>query len=206
MNNEMTADLEPASYHPLSILMHWLTVLLVLGILLSLGFAQWLGRGHAGFAFWMQTHSVLGQVTFVVSMLRLLVLNFYGAPKPCGVDEAQLLVAKIMHALLYGLIGFLACSGILLSIAYLAGQTVWGFTIPMTLNPAAMGLIRQLHGLVAMGFIFIAFAHGLYACAMHYFAGQVALRRLAVRDLSVVDAIAAPQSDAQYIQLEREQA
>ncbi|MBM5571981.1 MULTISPECIES: cytochrome b [Deefgea] len=206
MSNQAATGLEPSRYHPLSILLHWLTVLLVLGILLSLGLAHWLGRGHAGFAPWMQTHSLLGQATFVVSMLRLLVLNFYGAPPPCGVDEAQLLVAKIMHALLYGLIGFLACSGILLSIAYLAGQTVWGFAIPMTLNPAAMGLIRQLHGLVAMGFIFIAFAHGLYATAMHYFAGQVALRRLAVRDLSVVDAIVAPQIDVHYIQLEQEQA
>ncbi|MGL4996291.1 MAG: cytochrome b/b6 domain-containing protein [Deefgea sp.] len=206
MSIETTADLETASYHPLSILMHWLTVLLVLGILLSLGVAQWLGRGSTSFAFWMQTHSVLGQATFVVSMLRLLVLNYYGAPKPCGVDEAQLLVAKVMHALLYGLVGFLACSGVLLSIAYLAGQTVWGIAIPMTLNPAAMGLIRQLHALVAMGFIFIALAHGLYATAMHYFAGQIALRRLSVRDLKVVDAIAAPQIDAHYIQLEQERA
>ncbi len=206
MNDDISAELESASYHPFSILMHWLTVLLVLGILLSLGLAQWFGRGHASFAFWMQAHSVLGQATFVVSMLRLLVLNFYGAPKPCAADEAQLLVAKVMHALLYGLIGFLACSGILLSIAYLAGQTVLGVTVPMTLNPMAMGLIRQLHGLVAMGFIFIALAHGLYATAMHYFAGQVALRRLSVRDLKVIDAIAAPQIDAQYIQLEQERA
>jgi cytochrome b561 len=206
MNNEIGAELESASYHPFSILMHWLTVLLVLGVLLSLGLAQWLGRGSASFAFWMQAHSVLGQATFVVSMLRLLVLNYYGSPKPCGVDEAQRLVAKVMHALLYGLLGFLACSGILLSIAYMAGQTVFGLMVPMTLNPMAMGLIRQLHGLVAMGFIFIAFAHGLYATAMHYFAGQVALRRLSVRDLKVVDAIAAPQIDAQYIQLEQERA
>ena len=206
MNDQLIADLESANYHPLSILMHWLTVLLVLAIVFSLGVANWLGQGHVSFAFWMQTHSILGQVTFVVSLLRLLVLNFYGAPKPCGVDEAQLLVAKVLHALLYGLLGFLACSGILLSMAYMAGQIVLGVMIPMTLNPVAMGLIRQLHVLAAMGFIFIALAHGLFASAMHYFAGQIALPRLSVRDLKVVDAIAAPQIDTQYIHLEEERA
>lgn len=206
MKDENPVALESEAYHPVSILLHWLTVLLVLGVLLSLGVAQYLGRGSTSFSMWMQMHSILGLAVFGVSLLRLLVLNFYGAPQPCGVDEAQVLVAKIMHALLYGLIGFLACSGILLSIAYLAGQVVWGVTIPMTLNPIAMGLIRQLHELAAIGFIFIAFAHGLYASAMHYFAGQIALRRLAIHDLKVVDAIAAPKVDAHYIQFEQERA
>ncbi|WP_348944224.1 cytochrome b/b6 domain-containing protein [Chitinibacter sp. FCG-7] len=204
----MTPNIRPEAeqYHPFSVLMHWLTVLLVLGIVLALGLAQWFGRGSSAHAFWLQAHSVLGQMTFGVSLLRLLVLNHYGAPAPCGEDEAQVLVAKVMHALLYGLIGFLACSGVLLSVAYLAGQSVLGMTVPMTLNPQAMGFVRQLHVLVAMGFVFIALAHGLYASAMHYFAGRVALRRLAVRDLTVVDAIAAPQIDAHYIQLEQERA
>jgi cytochrome b561 len=198
------SDIETQEYHPMSVLMHWLTVVLVLGVLLALGLAQFLGRGHKYFAFWMQAHSILGQATFVVSLLRLLVLNYYGAPKPCAADEAQLLVAKVMHALLYGLVGFLACSGVLLSIAYLAGQSVLGMMVPMTLTPLAMGLIRQLHGLAAMGFVFIALAHGLYAVAMHYFAGQVALRRLSLRQLRVVDAIAAPQIDPHYARLEQE--
>ncbi|WP_373974563.1 cytochrome b/b6 domain-containing protein [Chitinibacter sp. SCUT-21] len=206
MNQSTHLAAEATRYHPTSILMHWLTVLLVLGILAALGAAHWLGRGSAMYAGLMQLHSILGQATFIVTLLRLLVLNYYGAPKPCGVDESQVLVAKVMHSLLYGLIGFLACSGILLSISYLAGQQMVGFTIPMTLNSQAMGLIRQLHGLVAMGFIFIAFAHALYAGAMHYFAGQVALRRLSVRDLKVVDAITAPQVDAKYIQFEQERA
>ncbi|WP_410498969.1 cytochrome b/b6 domain-containing protein [Chitinibacter sp. S2-10] len=199
-------ELTSVNYHPLSVLMHWLTVLLVLGIVLALALAQWLGRGSGAYAFWMQTHSVLGQMTFGVSLLRLLVLSHYRAPAPCGEDEAQVLVAKVMHALLYGLIGFLACSGVLLSVAYLAGQHVWGFVVPMTLNPQAMGLVRQLHTLVAMGFIFIAFAHGAYGCAMHYFAGRVALRRLSVSDLGVVDVISAPDADAQYALVEQERA
>ncbi len=199
------SDIETQEYHPVSVLLHWLTVALVLGIVMALGLAQFLGRGHVYFAFWMQAHSVLGQATFVVSLLRLLVLNYYGAPKPCGVDDAQVLVAKVMHALLYGLVGFLACSGVLLSIAYLAGQTIFGVMIvPMTLTPLAMGLIRQLHGLAAMGFVFIALAHGLYAAAMHYFAGHVALQRLSLRQLRMVDAIAAPQIDPHYVKLEQE--
>ena len=154
-------------YHPLSVAGHWIGGVLALACMLTLLFASILGRIHPVYDVLMRAHMWTGQGLFLINLLRLLVHSACGCPEPAGVDDAQKMASAALHALLYGLVGFLACTGILLMLAHAAGQQWFGITIPLVLAGGAVMLVAQCHQLAGLLLLFVTLGHIVMAIALH---------------------------------------
>lgn len=197
------ASMKTASrvYHPLSVLVHWSVVVLVVVSLVTIEMAVRLSSADALRAVLVRTHVISGQLLFLCNLVRLSIFSAFGTPVPDGQDFHQVHAMRFMHALLYGSVGFLACSGSLLALAYASGQTVLGFQIPLILSPMGMSSLRELHNLVSMIFIFFCFIHALASIAMHYFAGRTTLAKMRVEG-NMADYITNPEADKSYLRLD----
>ncbi len=188
-------------YHPLSVLIHWSVVVLVIVSIAAIEVAVRLSSADALRAILIRTHVISGQLLFLFNLVRLSIFSAFGTPAPDGQDFHQVHAMRFMHALLYGSIGFLACSGSLLALAYASGQTVLGFQIPLILSPMGMSSLRELHNLVSVIFIFLSLIHALAALAMHYFAGRTTLAKMRVEG-RLADYITNPEADKSYLRLD----
>ena len=195
----MKTDLR--NYHPLSVLIHWAVVVMVVVSFISIEIAIRLSRSDALRGMLIKTHIVAGQLLFLLNLIRLSIFSAFGTPVPDGRDFHQVHAMRFMHALLYGSIGFLACSGSLLAVAYAAGQTVLGIQIPMILSPIGMSSLRELHSAVSIAFIFFSFVHAIGAIAMHYFAGRATLTKMRVEG-KVSDYITSPETESAYLRID----
>ncbi|UXY16869.1 cytochrome b/b6 domain-containing protein [Chitiniphilus purpureus] len=193
----MSSVAHPARYHPLSVLLHWGTAGLVL---LTLGSALVLARfppAPSLRAVLLDVHLIAGQLLFLAQLLQLMLFSAFGTPTPDGLDAQQVHVARVLHALLYGTVGFLACSGTLLALAYAAGKPVLGWKVPVLLSGPAVGLLRQVHGMAGLCFVVFCAAHAVFACCMHYLGKRGTLRKMAIEG-ALVDYLAAPEPVAGY--------
>lgn len=189
------------AYHPLSVLIHWAVVALVLVCLVTIAVATRLPRVDALRAVLIKSHVISGQLLFLFNLIRLSIFSAFGTPAPVGQDFHQVHAMRFMHALLYGAVGFLACSGTLLAISYAAGQTVFGLHVPLILSPMGMAALRDLHNLVSMAFVFFCLIHAAASLAMHYFAGRTTLARMRV-DSALTDYITPPETEKNYLRLD----
>jgi cytochrome b561 len=153
-------------YHPLSVAGHWIGGVLALACMLTVLFASIFGRIHPIHDELMRAHMWSGQGLFLINLLRLLVHSACGCPEPAGVDDSQKMASAALHALLYGLIGFLACTGILLLLAQAAGQQWLGLTIPLVLAGGAVMLVAQCHQLAGLLLLFVTLGHIVMAIAL----------------------------------------
>jgi cytochrome b561 len=154
-------------YHPLSVAGHWIGGVLALVCMLTVLIASILGRIHPIHDELMRAHMWSGQGLFLINLLRLLVHSACGCPEPAGVDDSQKMASAALHALLYGLVGFLACTGILLLLAHAAGQQWFGVTVPLVLAGGAVMLVAQCHQLAGLLLLFVTLGHILFAIALH---------------------------------------
>ncbi|WP_028454472.1 cytochrome b/b6 domain-containing protein [Chitinilyticum litopenaei] len=190
----MTLSTSPA-YHPLSILLHWLVALLAGACGVSALLLGWGGSGLSRAAL-LGAHVVTGQLLFLLNLLRLTVFSRFGTPAVDGCDAQQQLVARCLHALLYGAVGFLACTGTLLMLAYAAGNVWLGWQVPLLLAPSALALMRELHGMASMIFVALCLLHALYAVALHCFARTGTLARMQPEQEALAYLLAPVEDDA----------
>lgn len=188
-------------YHPFSVLIHWAVVLSVVVCFGTIMVALRLSGADPWRPLLIKTHIISGQLLFLFNLIRLSIFSAFGTPVPDGLDFHQVHAMRFLHALLYGAVGFLACTGSLLALAYAAGQTVLGWQVPMIMSPLAMASVRELHGTVSVIFIFIALVHAGASLAMHYFSGRSTLAKMRIRG-SVVDYITSPGGEKGYLRLD----
>lgn len=182
------------NYHPLSVLMHWASAILVVVCIVAIMSATRLPRFEASRLFLIRLHEVSGALVFALNLLRLAFFHAFGTPSPAGEDVHQVHVARCLHVLLYGTVGFLAVSGALIALNLAAGTSIFGLELPMLLSASGLGLLRQLHQTAGMIFIFICFAHALAGLAIHYLGERETLQRMKI-DAQPVDYISAPETD-----------
>ncbi|TJZ73335.1 cytochrome b [Chitiniphilus eburneus] len=198
----MSQSAAPARYHPLSVLMHWATALFALvavGSILVLTQFDLSGpaRGTLG-----TIHMVSGQAMFLLQLLQLLLFSAFGTPVPDGMDPHQVHVARFLHAVLYGTVGFLACSGTLLAVSQAAGNVVLGWRVPLLLNGQGLTALREVHAMAGFFFVVFCGAHVMLALGMHYFGRRATLQKMAVEG-ELVDYLAAPRQDGGYARIDR---
>lgn len=188
-------------YHPLSVLIHWAVVLLVMVSFIAIEIAIRLSRADPMRAVLLKTHIISGQLLFLFNLVRLSIFSAFGTPVPDGQDFHQVHVMRFMHALLYGSVGFLACSGSLLALSYAAGQFVFGMQIPMILSPIAMASLRELHNGVSMMFVFLCLIHAAASIAMHFFSGRKTLVKMRIEG-EASDYITSPDTPKTYLRID----
>lgn len=188
------------AYHPLSVLIHWSVVGLVLVCFASIQVATRLSGADPLRSVLMVTHVISGQLLFLLNLIRLAIFSSFGTPVADGLDFHQAHALRCLHALIYGTIGFLACSGSLLALAYAAGQTVFGIEIPLVLTPLALSSLRELHGFVSVFFILLCLIHALASLGMHLFSGCGTLAKMRIHG-KAGDYITSPKTES-YLKLD----
>lgn len=189
------------NYHPLSVLFHWAAAVLVVISLVAIQVGIRLPRMDPNRAILINTHVFSSVGVFILNLIRLSIFSTFGTPVPDGHDFHQVHAARFMHVILYGAIGFLACTGTILTVAYAAGQVVLGVKIPLILTVSAMTMIRELHGAVSNAFLLFMLVHAAGSIAMHYFGRRTTLTKMSVKT-EVADYIAAPETEKNYLRLD----
>ncbi|WP_373974781.1 cytochrome b/b6 domain-containing protein [Chitinibacter sp. SCUT-21] len=189
-------------YHPLSLAGHWLAAALAVLCMLTVLLASILGRRHPAHDVLMLTHMWSGQGLFLVNLLRLLVLSTFGQPAPAGLNEDQKMGSAVLHALLYGLVGFLACSSALMLLAQAAGQQWLGMTIPLLLTGGAVMLVAQCHQLAGILLVFVTLAHIAMAYALHVKGEESVLSRMTPKGRAL-DYLTSQQGEDNYARIDR---
>lgn len=189
-------------YHPLSLLGHWLAAAMAIICMLTILFASLLARRHPAYDALMLAHIWSGQGLFLVNLLRLLVLSTFGHPAPAGLNEDQKMGSSVLHSLLYGLVGFLACSSALMLLAQAAGQQWLGMTIPLLLTGGAVMLVAQCHQLAGILLVFVTLAHIAMAYALHVKGEESVLSRMTPKGRAL-DYLTSQEGEDNYARIDR---
>jgi cytochrome b561 len=159
-------------YDPLTLVLHWLTVALVLTLWSIAQLWDWLPRGSAPRHAAQALHVSLGLVFILVLATRLLWRATAGrrlAPPPG--PRSLVLAARAMHGALYLLLVAMAISG---PLNRSAGGDPLGFFGLFTLPPllakdkALAESINDVHGTIATIILILAGLHAAAALAHHY--------------------------------------
>jgi cytochrome b561 len=172
----------PHQYGLISILLHWLVALTLVG-LFALGlwmveltyYDEWYKRAP-------DLHKSVGITLFGVMLLRLLwrIVN----PRPGAVSTAsrtEQRVAHTVHWLLYGLVFAVMLAGYLISTADGRAIEVFGlFNVPALVTgiPNMEDSAGQAHLVLAISLISLATLHALAALKHHFFDRDQTLRRM----------------------------
>jgi cytochrome b561 len=173
-NDTMTA---PFHYGHPTVLLHWLTALLVAA---GWGLGQVVDLFGPGFeAPIRSTHILLGLTLAVVLAVRIVVrLTSAGATPP---EEPGLLAraAKLGHGALYLLMVAVVAFGV--TLAWSRGTDVFGlfrFAAEPLGSRALRGTFKELHELAANALVIVAGLHAVAALLHHYVLRDGVLRRM----------------------------
>ncbi len=126
----------PKRYHPLMIVLHWLTVILILGA----GFLS--GQGPSSSP--ISPHMVLGSALLVTMIIRLIVR--FTVKRPAGADTGNPFLDKLGELVHIGL--YLAAFYILAMGGLIASQrNLFGYVLGDGSVERISGELRTLHGL-----------------------------------------------------------
>jgi cytochrome b561 len=172
----------PDRWGPVSQLLHWLIVVLLLCLAvigLSLDSLPKTPK-----YFWVyDLHKSTGIAVLVLALLRLGWLAYAGVPAPVpGTPTWQLRIASITHWLLYALIIAIPLSGWLFDSASGLRPMHWYglFEMPRLIAPNAgvRELARSAHEWLFWALVLLVVVHAGAALYHHYFQGDATLRRM----------------------------
>ncbi|MBK3868486.1 cytochrome B [Pseudomonas stutzeri] len=160
----MTASNPLMRYGRLSIALHWLMVLLIVGVYATIELKGNFAKGSEPRELLKQWHFMLGLTVFALVWLRLLARWLRPAPTPVAGATWEHVLASLMHLALYALMIGLPLLGWLTLSA--AGKPIpfFGLELPALIGPdeALAGDFKELHETVGvLGYWLI----GLHAAA-----------------------------------------
>ena len=167
-------------YHPLSIWLHWLTALLFVAVIGAIELRGFLPRTLPLRTLLFKLHIYGGQLIFLMLALRVAVRLYHGAPEPGGDNKALLLVAKLVHALLYLLPASMIFTGIAMVMAGGREVAFLGFDLPqwITPNKDLQFMPHQIHEWIGKTIIALVGLHVAAALWHQYFLKDDLLRRM----------------------------
>lgn len=166
----------------LSIILHWLVALAVVGMF---GFGLWmteLDYYHPWYHKGPDLHRSIGVLLFIVVGLRLIwrLLNPLPRPEP-GLRRWEVIASTLVHWLLYLLLFATMTAGYLMSTAKGDPVSVFGwFELPATVTslPEQEDLAGEVHEWLAWSIIVLASLHALAALKHHFIDRDATLRRM----------------------------
>jgi cytochrome b561 len=180
MNSNTTTD----RYGALSVAMHWVMLLLLIGVYACIELHELTARGsglRAGLKTW---HFMLGLSVFALVFVRLAIRFMTPSPRrDPGLSSWQYHLAGVMHGLLYA---FLILMPVLGWLALSAGGKAipfFGLELPALIAPDK-GLVRpvkDLHETIGTLGYYLVGVHAAAALFHHYFVRDATLRRMLPR-------------------------
>lgn len=121
----------PKDYAPTGKALHWITALIVLGIIPAGIIMTNIGSGALQNQLY-DLHRSFGVVVFVLAVWRVVVRLYHGAPAPyAGLTRFERVASAFTHYALYGLLLAMPLIGWLMTSAYRVDVSVFGlFTLP----------------------------------------------------------------------------
>ena len=167
-------------YAGIQIWIHWLTALVVFGLIAAGLTMTRIGPGTLTNALY-ELHKSFGMIVVALAVARLLARAAYGAPPHAPMPGWQLLAARISHVALYLLIVIVPLSGWAATSACCAPVNLF-WTIDMTL-PVARGFdvarpIFVVHNYAAYLLMFVVLVHAGAALQHHYLKRDETLARM----------------------------
>jgi cytochrome b561 len=168
-------------YGGLSIALHWLMLVLMVGVYACIELKGNFPKGSEPRELLKQWHFMLGLSVFVLVWLRLLARLIAPAPKIVPAIPAwQALPAKLMHLALYGLMIGAPLAGWLILSA--AGKPIpfFGLQLPALIgkNPELAGQIKELHELAGTAGYWLIGLHAAAGLFHHYVKRDNTLTRM----------------------------
>lgn len=161
----------PNRYGLANIFFHWATVILI-AIIFPLGLIMvGLGYYDSGYQTYPPIHKSLGMILMLMTLLRVIWITFSPLPKALPQPKMMKKVAKLVHHLLYLLIGIIGLSGYLISTADGRGIDVFGwFTVPALIEPIKnqADIAGQIHLYAAWTLIGLIALHVAGALKHHF--------------------------------------
>ncbi|MCC5854114.1 MAG: cytochrome b [Idiomarina sp.] len=149
-------------------IMHWAMAFLLLSLLFAgLSMVQSLAPWHLTL---LGLHKSFGVIALIGVVIRLVIRLRNPAPAlPASVPAWQQRIARVSHILLYAAMFAMPITGYLMQNA--AGRPIVFFDLFVlpALLPISLplyGILRELHGLIALGFILLILVH--IGAALHH--------------------------------------
>jgi cytochrome b561 len=167
-------------YGLISRLLHWLTVLLVVGMLLGGAIMTSLPSGGLKSLIYA-IHKSTGVVIWLVTALRLAWRLFNPAPRALGRSAGLNYLARVLHVCLYVLLFLQPLLGVLMSQSFGYPVSVFGwFELPGLVwqAPALGQLFREAHGATAVVLTAAVAIHAAAALKHHFIDRDRTLMRM----------------------------
>ena len=164
-----------------SIVLHWLTVLGVLGLMVSGIIMVDLSYYSAWYTALPYHHKAFGVLLIGVIAARLTARWLLGVPQPIAKSVPLARSVRLFHWLLYGMLVFVLVSGYLIPTNKGQGIDLWGlltapaFAITANTDDQWLGLAHEWGAYAVSA---LAALHALAALKQHFFDRSVALKRM----------------------------
>lgn len=179
---------EPAAWHPLLKMLHWASVVVILG-LYALG---WYMVQLDYYDSWYHTaptwHKAFGLLWCLIILLRLALRAALPGPQPLPTHAAwERVLATVVHVTLYALLFFIFMTGYIIATADGRGINLFDLlTVPALFSEAQLeewleypeDVAGEWHELAADGLIVLVALHALGALKHHFIDRDTTLRRM----------------------------
>jgi len=171
-------------YHPASMFMHWLMLVLLAGVYAMIELHDEFPDGSPTYELLETWHYMLGLTVFVLVGVRLVIRATFGVPPIEPAPPAwQSKLSGLVHGLLYALMIGMPIGGWLMLSA--KGETIpfYGLTLPPLVAPneELAELIEEIHETVGTAGYYLIGVHSLAALVHHYLLHNDTLRRMLPR-------------------------
>ena len=173
----------PSRYHPLSIGLHWLTLLLLIAVYALIELRGMYPKGSEPRELMKHWHFMLGLLVFVLMLVRLPARALFRVPPITPAPPAwQEWLAKSMHLLLYVFLVGMPLLGWLVLSAKGKPVPFFGLSLPALIAPddALAGRLQDLHALIGTIGYWLISLHAAAALYHHYLVRDDTLRRMTV--------------------------
>lgn len=169
----------PSPRHdPLTLALHWLIALLILGAYVTSELAQ--GRGGPG----TNLHGSLGLAVFGLSLIRILWRGFAPHPAPLPMGALMARTARLGHVALYATMLLAPALGLAALWARGTEMSLLGLIAlpsPMTPDRALSRTLKGLHELASNALVILALLHAAAAIFHQYVLRDGLLKRMIPR-------------------------
>ncbi|WP_028535533.1 cytochrome b [Paludibacterium yongneupense] len=171
-----------SSYHPLSIVLHWLMFLLFAAALLFIELRGTIPRetGQALRDQLRNWHISVGILVLLAAVIRLGVRWRVGVPAAIVSSPLQDKAAALVHLALYLVMFLLPVTGIVFSQAGGRDVALFGWTLPVLVghDPSLRGAVKAVHELLGNAVYFLVGLHVVGALWHHLVVKDDTLRRM----------------------------
>lgn len=176
----MTPELKPTRYSTISITLHWLMLLVIVGVFAAMELREYYPRGSDTRNWLKSMHFTLGLTVLALVWIRIAARVMTSSPAPMAGPLWRTVPAKAVHFALYGFMIAMPLAGWALLSAEGDAIPFYGLSLPALIakNPALAEQIEWAHVLGGDIVFWVILAHAAAAIFHQYWLKDDLLRRM----------------------------